>query len=322
MPKRLRHVLGAILLLASVTLVVWQGSFSVGSFAPDDPEQTFVFYGISILIVLLMVTLGFMLARLIVKLWIERSHDRPGSRISTKLVVGALALSMMPVFFMVLFNVYVLNRTMQKWFTLPEQHELVDLATISNALERQTSDKATAEAELLALSPETKLVLTNPFADRSWLARFCQDRGILAASITPVGNADGTAKPLAGFGEFPGPNGPPAVVVTQGPVRLAVAVPVDVVQQRHAIEEYHRAFDRLSTERRATQSISLLLLILIALFVLFAASWLAFYLARQISAPISALLRAIEEVSKGNLGYRVKVTAVDELSQLVSGSIG
>ena len=105
MPKRLRHVLGAILLAASVTLVVWQGSFSVGSFAPDDPEMTFVFYGISILIVLLMVTLSFMLARLIVKLWIERSHDRPGSRISTKLVVGALALSMMPVFFMVLFNV-------------------------------------------------------------------------------------------------------------------------------------------------------------------------------------------------------------------------
>ncbi|MGA2711943.1 MAG: ATP-binding protein [Bryobacteraceae bacterium] len=319
MPKRLLHVLGAILLIASVTLVVWQGSFSVGSFAPDDPEQTFVFYGISILIVLLMVTLGFMLARLIIKLWIERSHDRPGSRISTKLVVGALALSMMPVFFMVLFNVYVLNRTMQKWFTLPEQHELVDLTTISTALERQTSDKANAEAELLALSPETKLVLTNPLADRSWLARFCQDRGILAATISPAGNTDGNAKPLASFGEFPGPEGPPAVVVTQGPVRLAVAVPVDVVQQRQAIEEYHRAFDRLSTARRATQSISLLLLILIALFVLFAASWLAFYLARQISAPISALLRAIEEVSKGNLGYRVKVTAVDELSQLVSG---
>ena len=38
-----------------------------------------------------------------------------GSRIRTKLVVGAsLALSLMPVFFMVLFSVYVLNATMQK----------------------------------------------------------------------------------------------------------------------------------------------------------------------------------------------------------------
>ena len=89
-----------------------------------------------------MVTLSFMLAKIIFKLWIERSHDRPGSRISTKLVVGALALSMMPVFFMVLFNVYVLSRTMTKWFTLPAQHELVDLAAIETALERQTRDKA------------------------------------------------------------------------------------------------------------------------------------------------------------------------------------
>ncbi len=319
MPRRLLHILGAVLLAASVTLVVWQGSFSVGSFAPDDPDQTFFFYGISILIVLLMVTLGFMLARLIVKLWIERSHDRPGSRISTKLVVGALALSMMPVFFMVLFNVYVLSRTMEKWFNLPEQHELVDLTTISKALERQTRDKAEAEADLLAALPETKTLIANPAADRAWLAQFCQSRDILAASIEPVTTDDRSAKPIAKYGSFPGAKSPPAVVVTRGPVRLAVAVPVDVVQQRLAIQEYHRAFDRLGTQRRAARSISLLVLILIALFVLFAASWLAFYLARQISGPISAILRAIEEVSKGNLGYRVQVTAMDELSQLVRG---
>src|SRR5579864_1973489 len=314
MPKRLRHVLGAILLAASVTLVVWQGSFSVGSFAPDDPEMTFVFYGISILIVLLMVTLSFMLARLIVKLWIERSHDRPGSRISTKLVVGALALSLMPVFFMVLFNVYVLNRTMQKWFTLPEQHELVDLHAIETALERQTHDKAEAEAELLAASPGTKALIANPAEDQAWLRAFCRARDILAVSIL---SSDG--KQIASYGEFPGPEETPPVIVTQGPVRLAIAVPIDVVEQRQAIEEYHRAFDRLRTQRRPTQSLSLLLLILIALFVLFAASWLAFYLARQISTPISALLLAVEQVSKGNLGYRVKVAAMDELSQLVNG---
>jgi two-component system, NtrC family, nitrogen regulation sensor histidine kinase NtrY len=314
MPRRLRHLLGAILLAASVTLVVWQGSFSVGSFAPDDPEMTFVFYGISILIVLLMVTLGFMLAKTIVKLWIERSRDRPGSRISTKLVVGALALSMMPVFFMVLFNVYVLNRTMTKWFTLPEQHELVDLHAIETALERQTHEKAEAEAELLAASPGTKALIANPAEDEAWLSAFCRARDILAVDIV---SPDG--KQIASYGEFPGPDETPPVIVTQGPVRLAIAVPIDVVEQRQAIEEYHRAFDRLRTQSRPTKTLSLLLLILIALFVLFAANWLAFYLARQISMPISALLLAVEQVSKGNLGYRVKVTAMDELSQLVSG---
>ena len=107
--------------------------------------------------------------------------------------------------------------------------------------------------------------------------------------------------------------------MNQGWVRLAVAVPVDVAKQQRAIEDYHRAFAQLSSHQRAVRRNYLWLLTVIALFILFVASWLAHYLARQISGPISAVLGAVEEVGKGNLGYRVKVTAVDELAQLVSG---
>ena len=301
--KPLLYSLGAILLIASVVLVVWQGSFagSFGSFQPADASQTFVYFGVSILIFLLMVTLGFMLVRLIVKLWIERRHDRAGSRIRTKLVAGALALSLMPVFFMVLFSVYVLNATMQKWFTLPEQHELVDLRKIADALKLQTMDKAIAEAELLAATPEAKI-------DPAWLSDFCRTRGILAAR---AGNIQ--------FGQFPTPKNVPSVTVTRGSVRLAVAVPLDVARQLNAIDQYHRAFGEMSKQRREYRTTFLLLLILIALFILFVASWLAHYLARQISGPIAALLRASEEISRGNLAYRVETPAVDELAQLVGG---
>lgn len=317
--KRLLYGLAAVLLLATIVLVVWQGSFagSFGSFAPDDPSQTFIFYGISILIFLLMMALGFLLVRLMIKLWIERRADRAGSRIRTKLVLGALALSLMPVFFMVLFNFYVLNATMQKWFNRPEQHELVDFQMISRQLERQTREKADAEAELLAAMPETQKMLATDTPDNAWLAEFCKARGILAASITS--DPGPGAIPLARFGEFPGPKDPPAATVSQGQVRLAMTVPVDVAQQRKAIEEYDRAFGQLSSQRKAIRSNYLLLLTLIALFVFFVASWLAQYLARQISRPISALLLAAEEVSRGNLQHRVKVVAVDELGELVAG---
>ena len=311
------NTIGAILLVICATLVIWQGSFagSFGNFAPDDPTQTFVFYGISILIFMLMVTLGFMLVRIMVKIWIERRHNRAGSRIRTKLVVGALALSLMPVFFMVLFNFYVLNATMQKWFDRPAQHELVDLRKISTELDQQTQDKAEAEAELLAAMPEVKAMLEGRPADANWLERFCEDREILAASIGP----ENGGAPVARYGNFPGPKSSPAVTVRRGPVRLSVAVPVDVAQQRKAIEEYDRAANQLSSQRKAIRSNYLLLLTLIAIFIFFVASWLAQYLARQISGPISALLRAAEEVSQGNLSHRVQVNAVDELALLVSG---
>jgi PAS domain S-box-containing protein len=322
MPKRLLYGLGAVLLIVSVVLVAWQGSFSgnFGSFAPDDAEQTFVFYGVSILIFLLMVTLGFMLVRLIVKLWIERQRDRAGSRIRTKLVVGALALSLMPVFFMVLFSVYVLNATMQKWFDRPVEHELVDLVRISGALDRQTRDKANAEAELLAAMPETKALLlggsvSGDKQEGDWLARFCRAHGVLAAAITP----ENAARPFASYGSFPTPKDSPWAAGRAGPVRVAIAVPVDVARERKTIEDYDRAFLQLSAQRKFVRTISFLVLALIALFIFFVTSWLAHLLARQISGPIAALLRGAEEVSQGNLGHQVKVNAVDELAQLVSG---
>ena len=56
---------------------------------------------------------------------------------------------------------------------------------------------------------------------------------------------------------------------------------------------------------------------MIALFILFVATWIALLLARQISVPISALLVAASEVRNGNLGHRVQVKAIDELATLV-----
>jgi two-component system nitrogen regulation sensor histidine kinase NtrY len=326
MSRRLRYGLAAVLLLACLTVVVWQGSFpgNTGAVSPNDPEQTFVFYGISILIFLLMLALSFMLVRLMVKLWMERRSDRTGSRIRTKLVAGALALSVMPVFFMVLFSVYVLNATLQKWFTRPVEHELVDMTRIAGALDRQTRDKANAEAELLATLYEARQTPGNTLEDVGWLGRFCQSHGILAASVVP----ENAGAPVARFGVFPGPGDPPVVRGSawvrltggaRGTVNLVIAPPVDVVAQQKGIAAYDRAFNQLSEQRKVVRANFLQLLTLITLFVLFVASWLAQYLARQISTPISALLHAAEEVSKGNLAHRVRVTAVDELAELVKG---
>src|SRR5947209_17717836 len=169
MMKQLKNVLAAILLVASATLVLWQGSFDFGRFRPEDPEQTFVFFGISLLIFLLMVTLGFMLVRIIVKLWVDRRGDRLGSRIRTKLVAGALALSLLPVFFMVLFNYYVMNRTLARWFTGPTEPMIDNFQRVSGALEQQTRGKVLAEAQLIAALPQAADQLRDPQASTPWL---------------------------------------------------------------------------------------------------------------------------------------------------------
>src|SRR5437867_2273684 len=135
MKKRLLYGLAIVALMLSATLVIWQGSFDFGAYGPHDPEQTFIFWAVSTLIFLLMVTLGFMLVRIGLKLYIERRSNREGSRIKTKLVIGALALSFMPVFFMVLFSYHVLNRNLDKWFTRPVEAERLDFIKLAKVLE-------------------------------------------------------------------------------------------------------------------------------------------------------------------------------------------
>lgn len=55
---------------------------------------------------------------------------------------------------------------------------------------------------------------------------------------------------------------------------------------------------------------------LITLLLIFAAIWIAFYIARDLSGPIAQLLEATRAIARGKYSYRVKVTGNDELSLL------
>jgi PAS domain S-box-containing protein len=321
--KALRNVFLAILLLASATLVLWQGQFNF-SLSPGNPSQTYFFFAISLLIFLLMVTLAFMLVRIVVKAWMDGRRDRYGSRIRTKLVVGALALSLLPVVFMVLFNVEVMNRALARWFYTPTEHVMDDFTGILSALNDQIRGKALAEAQLIAAMPEAAAQIERPASDSAWLSLFCRRHGIFGATVLP----NGSMAPVARFGDFPAkrPVQPATAVapifrdgVEIGAVFVDEDVPVNFGDQVTKIQNDVRAVRLTYAQHREVRTDLTLVLVLIALFVLFVAGWLAQFMARQISVPISALLHAAEEVSKGNLAYRVETRAMDELARLVVG---
>ena len=323
MKKRLLYGSGLVLLLLSATLVIWQGSFDFGVYAPIDPAQTFIFWAISTLIFLLMVTLGFMLVRIGVKLYIERRSNREGSRIKTKLVIGALALSFMPVFFMVLFSYYVLNRNLEKWFARPVEKERVAFIKIAQVLTDEARAKAEAQAALLAARPETLSLLKSGAATTGALDPFCNAENVAAAEIV---SASGVVAGRCGQPEALRSTDKNAIVVTRavqaqgqllGRVILAPRIPLNLAEQRAAIESYNSEYARIVALRQSARNLYLLLLALITLFVLFVATWIALFLARQISVPIAALVHAAREVREGNLSHRVEVPAIDELAGLV-----
>lgn len=314
MRKRVLYGSAVVVLILSAVLVLWQGSFTFGDYAPVSPEQTFLYWAVSTLVFLGTITLGFMLFRTGVRLYIERRSNREGSRIKTKLVTGALALSFMPVFFLVLWSVSVLNYNLAKWFSRPAEEVRDDLGKIVEILGREANDKAASQAAWLAGLPETAALASGGGGS---LDRFCTERAILAAVLV---RADNVAIRLCGSGKAiaEGVRAPvEAGGKIAGYVLVAPVPPSDIAQQQKRIEESIRQYDRLTVDRRGFRNFYLLLLALITLFILFFATWIALFLSKQISNPITALLEAAGEVRRGNLSYRVQANATDELATLV-----
>jgi two-component system, NtrC family, nitrogen regulation sensor histidine kinase NtrY len=312
MRRSFLYGLGVVLLILSATLVIWEGSFTFGDYAPTSPVQTILYWAVSTLVFLLTVTLGFMLFRTAAKLYVERRSNREGSRIKTKLVAGALALSFMPVFFLVLWSISVLNRNLDKWFSGPAEGIRGSLSRIINSGWDEARQKADEQATALAASPPVHALLSRYAGS---LATYCREHGIAEAVLTNTSGKVvarcGTDGPGVVWGTAARPVALDGRVV--GTVLAGVHAPKDLT----ALTKYISDYDRLAAERKAIRNFYILLLLLITLFVLFFATWLALFLAKQISNPISALLAAAGEVRKGNLGYRIEARAADEMGTLV-----
>jgi two-component system, NtrC family, nitrogen regulation sensor histidine kinase NtrY len=307
MRKRLIFGSGVVLLAILLTLVVSQGSFNLSPFAPSGLQQTYLFWAVSTLIFILTVTLGFILFRTAVKLYIERQANRPGSHIKSKLIGGALALSVLPVFFLVLWSFYVLNRNLESWFSRPARGINIDLTQVGSALDQEVRDKLTAQAHWLAFLPPGE----NPDAYQ----RFCAANHIERAEIE---NPKGVKRILCSMAKVHDGEIYTATLTTdQGTLTLSARMSLNLAAKQSEIERYVAEYNRLSVNRKAFRSMYLLLLTLITLFILFFAIWIARYMAGQISTPITALVKAAEQIRKGNLGYRFHVDAIDEMATLV-----
>jgi two-component system, NtrC family, nitrogen regulation sensor histidine kinase NtrY len=326
MKKRLIYGSGIVLLLVLVTLVVWQGSFNFTVYTPADPTQTLVLWPVSISVFILMVALGFMLVRNGVKLLVERRSNREGSRIRTKLVLGAIALSITPVVFMVMFSWEVMSHNLDKWFNRPMQNSKADFDEIAKAMTMLLQGKAEAQAALLAHSPDVILQLVGGPAKRGYLEEFCSSHEVAAARVFPLNSKTAVQT----CGTVPVVLRKDAdITVARHPVTWAardvgevvvyLKVPLDVYNKRLEIENYDKQFNQIIASRNAVRLDSTLILGVITLFTVYVATWIAFYLSRQISVPIAALARGAQEVGQGNLSYRVEVGAIDELAGLVNG---
>ncbi|MBV8867078.1 MAG: HAMP domain-containing protein [Acidobacteriaceae bacterium] len=319
MRRRLVFAAAAVIFLILLTLMVWQGSFSF-SFGPSNVHETIVLSAVSILIFVLAVTLAFMLFRAGVKLYMDRQKNREGSRIRSRLLLGALALTLAPTLFSAFFNYFVLNRTLNKWFTQPVRGIEMNLQDLDQLYRTEAQGRIQAEANWIGLLPQTREALEAGKVDSEFFKTLCQKDGIQQlVLISPAGqpiplyqlfNRTGTSLLQATSDVLDGKR-------RVGQVTVASALSQNPSEKETAIQQFMDEQKRLGNHKKFYEDTYFLLICLLTLFVLFFAAWSAQILSRQISIPISALLGAAQKVRQGDLSYRVQVSAIDELATLV-----
>ena len=322
MRKRLFYWFATVLLAICVVLVVWEGSVRLRS---TNPTETFNLWAISILTFVVMVTLGWIVFRTGVKLYIERQANREGSRIRTKLVLGALTLVSAPVVCLVLGSYFVLSANMNAWFTEPMQNQVETFTEMARMFKQEMLDETTAQAGLLAAQPETLRLVRDGVKTPGALEEFCRVNE--SKSVAIYGWNSGL--PLDFWGPYDAPpDGDHEVLADHairdggrflGRVVLTAGIPLDLRKKKAYIEKAVSDWHQLFAKRKEIRLDYIMLEALITLFVLFVATWIALFLAKQIGGPITAILEGASQVRKGNLKYRVQAKAVDELGLLVRG---
>jgi len=385
--------LGVALLVIIATLATLNNNLRFVN--PSTTAEIFVFTGLSAVVFLVFVAVLVLLVRNVLKLYADQKSRVMGTRLRTRMLWGAVLVSLLPISFMSLFNFVLMNRAVDHWFSQPVTEMRDDSNQMALELSRYTTANARAEADSIAASlsagPPVKsdaprldtrdadhvkrILEQHEITLQGGFALVYQEGRAIAGFHVPSQNGDaGEVKPWlpAGSGasdederaqKTPQDGEPPKQTANAGPADVAgrrnaqtastilataqrtdsplfsldktdyalgtaamkqggvivVGLPMPfgmaatVTRLRADADSYWTLF----RGRRQIRSVYMQLLLMITCLALFASSWLALHLSKQVTRPVEALADAMDQIAAGDYAHRVQESATEELGDLV-----
>ena len=351
---------------------------------PATTEQIFVFTGLSVVAFLLFVAVLVLLVRNVLKLYADQRSRVMGTRLRTRMLWGAVLVSLLPIAFMFAFSYGLMNRAVDRWFSQPVTEMRDDSNRMALELARYTTANARAEAESIAASlPELAADRTRSNCSRLRSTRRAQcgpdvlprasrcsseSRGDLQCSAPARdhvaewlrdclsrracrrGVPDAAARWRDGAGEdvAAGADGDEdgkgrprqlrmrratairpmrrfwlrlsatmslssrwarrtialgtATMKHGGTVVVGLPMPYGMAATMTHLRTAADAYWTLFRERRQIRNLYMLLLLMMTSLALFASSWLALHLSKQVTKPVEALADAMEAIASGDYG--------------------
>jgi two-component system, NtrC family, nitrogen regulation sensor histidine kinase NtrY len=340
--QRWSLVFGGILLTLLLAAVFTFGSLEV-PFEPKSWRTLMPLYAVSSFITAALLVFGLILGRTVLRLWAETSREQLGARFKTKMVVGAMAISLLPIIFMFIVSYSLINRTLLRWFPRP-------LEIASERTQEMMNDFGRAQMPRLRrlavevqedASPSMEERLQHAFtrgADAVWIldkdgnstrggvicenqseerrTPICTQMGVLGNPVRtmPSGIEVWTADGSDYFAvRIPTLQGGQPVGYTVAAYRASA----NFLSRFTEIEKQTLEYNQEKPNLRALKRQMLLILLLFTVLLLSAVMWVALFLAKQVTIPIQALAEGTREISAGNFDYQVPEQAQDELGILV-----
>ncbi len=151
--QRRRKILS--IALAALVLVLFAALATLNAFHlpflnPATTPEIFVYTALSAVAFLLFVAVLVLLVRNVLKLYADQRTRILGARLRTRMVWGAVLVSLVPIVFMFAFSYLLMNRAVDRWFSQPVTQMRDDSNRIALQLAQYTAANARVEAEAIA----------------------------------------------------------------------------------------------------------------------------------------------------------------------------
>ncbi|MBZ0112688.1 MAG: PAS domain S-box protein [Thermoanaerobaculia bacterium] len=343
------RMLGLLLLLLSGLYFLLLRSRDLPDILVTNRVLLFVLWYIDAVLILAIL---FVLARSVFKLLLERRHKMLGSKFKSKLVATYIGLSLIPVLVLFLYATQLLQQSVDRWFATPVREVVQQGSNIAQTMLQELEANTLRDAQNIAGDLDGLQLAdpaTRPDLDRR-LRRALRRSGLdVLAVYRGTDFLHGMINPQSGLTGLPEPerallvqaalDGKATRILApseQGRLILAAAsvsgdhpletrplvvgarvIAPAVARQSQDLIQAYQSYRQLELQKAEITASQLLLFLMITLLVLLASSWVGLYLARRVTVPIQALVEGTRIIRTGDLTYRVKIAADDELGVLV-----
>ncbi len=306
---------------------------------------------LNILLVLLFL---FLIFRNLFKLVLERRRGVPGAKLRSKLVGAFIALSLIPTMLLFFVSAGFISSSIDNWFNNQVEKALDESLEVAQTYYRNSEANALYYADQLSQRikkgkllneenlPQLKQLIkekqeeynlgivevfsstheelvrvANPKLPIIKITTASSDpvreglQGIRFSQITPVGQAD----LIRGIVPVQSNWNPKDIV---GVVVVNYYVPYSLINKMKEIASSVEQYKLTKSIKGQIQQSYVIVLLLIALIILFLATWFGFQLARSITVPIQELATATTKVAAGDLDIQLRTRSTDEIGTLVN----